>query len=669
MLKNLKIATRTGILITLVLIIGFWGLWKSIDHQTSSLTEQSITNQMTDAVESRASIINNYVDMAEEYLIAFAQSDEVRNILKHPDSEEYLKRAQQYTVDFANVKGIFEGLYIASPETYVFTHTSESAIGIHTRKDDSLKEFQQTILATKDLTNLGILKSPNTGNMCISMYYPIYDNETCIGFVGAAVLASELMQSLESLEVQGLPESEYIFLNVATGEYLYNEDEALLCTVTVDSGYLEILEHLRNNPDATTGVLNYTDDTGIEQVVLYRNIPNRNWVFALKDTHQNIYGALDDMKKSTAFSCIGIAIIIIIIIMLIVVSIGHQLNKIRASIELLGNMDLSADKTLQKYSKNKDEVGIICNAMQKTCNNLRRYIGEVDSQLSNMAKGNFQPQAQITFAGDFERLQKSLEKIQHALRHSFHDISTVTNELIIGSQSVEDTSINLANTANMANSLVNEIDSHVNEIAEQLSSSADFAMHAKGETEEAASLVTNSRAKMQELSDALLQIETSAKAIEQISNTLETISKQTNILALNALVEAGHAGDSGKGFSVVANEIRLLAEQSSAASVNAYELIAQTMESVEKGLILGQETSEYLEQMVSQTNTIGESVSQIADTTATQNDKLQGIRNRLYDMEHTVDTTAAMAQQSAAASTELDGQINSLKENIGQFQI
>ena len=77
MLKNLKIATRTGILITLVLIIGFWGLWKSIDHQTSSLTEQSITNQMTDAVESRASIINNYVDMAEEYLIAFAQSDEV----------------------------------------------------------------------------------------------------------------------------------------------------------------------------------------------------------------------------------------------------------------------------------------------------------------------------------------------------------------------------------------------------------------------------------------------------------------------------------------------------------------------------------------------------------------------------------------------------------------
>lgn len=112
MLKNLKIATRASILITLVLIIGFFGLWRTVDKKSSYLMEQAITHQMTDAVESRSYIINNYVDSAEDFLIAFAQSDEVRNILTNPDSKEYLQRAQEYTVDFAKVKGVFEGLYI-----------------------------------------------------------------------------------------------------------------------------------------------------------------------------------------------------------------------------------------------------------------------------------------------------------------------------------------------------------------------------------------------------------------------------------------------------------------------------------------------------------------------------------------------------------------------------
>ena len=78
-------------------------------------------------------IINDYVSSAEEYMAAFALSGEVRELLLNPDDPALLKRAQQYTEDFAAVKGIFEGLYIATPETYVLTHTSQGAIGITTR--------------------------------------------------------------------------------------------------------------------------------------------------------------------------------------------------------------------------------------------------------------------------------------------------------------------------------------------------------------------------------------------------------------------------------------------------------------------------------------------------------------------------------------------------------
>ena len=135
MFKNMKLAVKTSIFMILVLIIGFFTLWKVVDQTTSSLVGNNITNQMTDAVKSRATIIDDYVKSAEDYLVAFGQAEEVKNLLLNPDSEEYQSVAQDYTVAFAGTKDIFEFLYIASFETQVLTHTVPSAIGIFNKKE------------------------------------------------------------------------------------------------------------------------------------------------------------------------------------------------------------------------------------------------------------------------------------------------------------------------------------------------------------------------------------------------------------------------------------------------------------------------------------------------------------------------------------------------------
>ena len=178
-----------------------------------SLVKIDITNQMIDAVEARAASINGHVTSAEEYMSAFALSSEVRELLLNPEDPVLLKKAQKYTEDFASVKGIFEGLYIATPAT----HTFQNAIGMTTRKGESLNTFQNTILSQQKLTNLGIMKSPGTGSMILSMYYPIFEGQKCIGFVGAGVYASHLMDALLNLNIEGLPDSEYVFLNAETG--------------------------------------------------------------------------------------------------------------------------------------------------------------------------------------------------------------------------------------------------------------------------------------------------------------------------------------------------------------------------------------------------------------------------------------------------------------------
>ena len=269
-LVNTKLATRIGIITTAITLVGMFLLWAVVSTNTASMVKNDITNQMTDAVESRATIINEYVSSAEEYMTAFALGGEVRELLLHPEDPELLEKAQRYTENFAAVKGIFEGLYIATPETYVLTHTSQGAIGITTREGESLKTFQDTILAQQQLTNLGIMRSPGTGSMILSMYYPIFEGQRCVGYVGAGVYASHLMDSLLNLDIQGLPDSEYVFLNVETGVYLYHEEDELLNTATSDKGYQEIIRRIQTDGSTQAATYSYQDEYGDNQLVVYK---------------------------------------------------------------------------------------------------------------------------------------------------------------------------------------------------------------------------------------------------------------------------------------------------------------------------------------------------------------------------------------------------------------
>ena len=109
-IESKKLAARIGIITTIVTLAGMTLLWLAVSTNAASVVKSDITNQMTDAVESRAAIINEYVLSAEEYMTAFALGGEVRGLLLDPDNPALLARAQTYTEEFAAVKGVFEGL-------------------------------------------------------------------------------------------------------------------------------------------------------------------------------------------------------------------------------------------------------------------------------------------------------------------------------------------------------------------------------------------------------------------------------------------------------------------------------------------------------------------------------------------------------------------------------
>ena len=353
-IESKKLAARIGIITTIVTLAGMTLLWLAVSTNAASVVKSDITNQMTDAVESRAAIINEYVLSAEEYMTAFALGGEVRGLLLDPDNPALLARAQTYTEEFAAVKGVFEGLYIATPDTHVLTHTSQGAIGITTRSGDSLKDFQNTILAQRALTNLGIMKSPGTGSMILSMYYPLFEGQRCIGYVGAGVYASHLMDSLLNLNIKGLPDSEYVFLNVDSGVYLYHEDDALLNTETTDAGYKEIIRRIQADGGTQASTYSYRDENGVNQLVVYKYLKDRGWVFMVRDNATEVYGAVTTVRILVGVLCAVTAAAVIFITLLILRREDRDLMVVERAIGCLGDLNRPVlRKTPPRYRPRK----------------------------------------------------------------------------------------------------------------------------------------------------------------------------------------------------------------------------------------------------------------------------------------------------------------------------
>lgn len=671
-LANRRLATRIGIITTALTFAGMILLWYTVSNRISSMVENNITNQMIDAVESRASIINDYVTSAEEYMTAFALGSEVHDLLSDPENASLLQKGQQYTEDFAAIKGIFEGLYIATPSTYVLTHTSKDAIGITTRSGDSLDEFHNTILARPQLTNLGIMKSPGTGSMIISMYYPLFDGENCIGYVGAGVYASRLMDSLLNLDIKGLPDCEYVFLNVETGTYLYHQDESLLNTETTDRGYLEIIRRIKADGGTQAGTYSYQDENGVDQLVVYKYLKDRDWVFMVRDTTAEVYAEVEIVRNTVGILCAAVASIVVLVTLLILYREGRELMIMEGAIRRLGKLELSADQDLESFYDRKDEIGMIAQTIHHVCDCLRKTIDDIGRILGEMANGNIAVDVtrnESYYIGDFKVLAESLKSIRTHLTDVMRDITHIANQVNSGANQVSSGAQALSQGTMQQKTSIDGLVSNITDITEQIQNSTVRCSNASDLVDKATGYTAEADRKMEQLVTATRNIDQSSTQIGSIIKTIEDIAFQTNILALNAAVEAARAGEAGKGFSVVSDEVRSLASKSAEAASSTGILISKSIQDVKTG-------TESTSHAISAMQVIGECIQsiktlmdEIALASVQQSEMIVSVENRIKEVSRVIETNSSAAEESAAISNELSSQARTLNHLISQFRI
>lgn len=325
------------------------------------------------------------------------------------------------------------------------------------------------------------------------------------------------------------------------------------------------------------------------------------------------------------------------------------------------------DIDLQYHSEN--ELGSLANSIRSMAQTLKQYIKSIEGVMSEFAKGNLKAAPSIQYKGDFASIGTCMEDAINAINNTLSQISLAADQVSSGADQVSSGAQGLSQGATEQASSVEELAATVTEISSQVKTNAENANDALMRVEQVAGEMNQSNHKMQEMIGAMSEITNSSHEIGKIIKTIEDIAFQTNILALNAAVEAARAGAAGKGFAVVADEVRNLASKSSEASKSTAALIECSLQAVENGTQIADETAKALEQTVVGANQVSELISRITTASNEQASAITQVTIGIDQISAVVQTNSATSEQSAAASEQLSSQAAMLKNLVGAFHL
>lgn len=297
----------------------------------------------------------------------------------------------------------------------------------------------------------------------------------------------------------------------------------------------------------------------------------------------------------------------------------------------------------------------------------KRVLATLQESLNRMASGNLELPIEQYFAQDYKAIRMDFNDAQATLRQVIHQVVGSAQQINVGAEEVNTAAVDLSTRAARQAATLEETSAALQRANRGIQGSAQLAKTTHLEVENTRANAMKNEQMVDTTIAAMDQIQSSFEEVEKITSVIQDIAFQTNILALNAGVEATRAGEAGKGFGVVATEVRALAQRSSEAVTSIQELMAKSSDNISNGAKQVSSSGTALREMIKMIDSVGVQVEKLAETSVSSANDLNEIDSALATLDLDTQQNAAMAEESSAASNMLTQEVRKLSERTSIF--
>lgn len=593
-------------------------------NMTSRELRASMNNSMVSYITEMGIAYDNTTETAKTIMRTFASNPDVISYLKNQDDTELGEKVQEYTKNYFGQLDGWEGIYLASWESKVLSHPTDSVVGRVMREGDRLKQLQDSMLSSDGVYNVGIINSPASGQLIMSMYMPVMDGNVPLGYVGAGTYVHDNIRPLDNADNIGL-ESAYTYVVDNHGTILYHPDSGKVGGMSENEALLEVLANLGNADSKKTGTISYVYN-GVKKHAAYYVGEEQHYVAVFTTDEREI---LTNTKRNLNIMVISAGVLILffsalafIVSKLIVKPLKKMVNVIEAFSK--GNTDVNTDvRTMVTESRN----------IRDSATNFKGALREALGAVKN---------ASLV-------LKDSIDDVRAKTVDNTDKVNQINTAISEISQTSQNVAQNAQDITEQTITLSDKIDILFKNVAE-LDKSAGLI---KTNNENAAAQMSIVMAAAQSSVDAVdgiaEKIQETNLAIDEISkcvSVIEEISSQTNLLSLNASIEAARAGEAGKGFAVVAEEIRHLSDSTAESAQEIKQII-------EKVVKLSEVTVDYANKVVRTTEEEQQNISDTQQQFAILSDAVTNSLDNIYDIKNVTDILENIKSHLVTATSNL----------------
>lgn len=315
------------------------------------------------------------------------------------------------------------------------------------------------------------------------------------------------------------------------------------------------------------------------------------------------------------------------------------------------------------------EVGNMAGSIALMKQNMTAMIQEISDVLESMGDGNYNISIEQDYVGEFGQIKESFLKICEKMRDTLSTIREVAQQIDSGSEQLAYAASDLAEGSTEQAGKISDLVSLVDNMYHSMEHSANEATETVKLSTRASHVLITGNEKMQELKETIGQISKCSEEIGEIIRTIEDIASQTNLLSLNASIEAARAGEAGRGFAIVADQVKDLADQSAKAAGESDKLIERTVMAVEKGIEIADEAALSMDEVMQGAKEATDKMGQMSELLTNDVNNMNHINENIIRVADIVDNNSAASEETAAVSEEQKAQVESMVNLMDQFKI